>query len=47
MEYLPDISLDNVVLLVNQWNYLQVGLCSVDDWISAGVACSLDQIEDL
>ena len=38
-----DISLDDLVLSVYYWD----GLCDVAYYCSAGVYCSLDQIEDL
>ena len=44
---LSDISLDGVVLSFYDWDYLQVVLCAVEYYCSAGVDCSLDQIEDL
>ena len=42
-----DISLENVVLSVYYWYYLQVGLCDVTYYVSADVYYSLDQINDL
>ena len=41
-----DISIDNMVLSVYYWGYLQVGLFSVAYYLSAGVDWCLDQIED-
>ena len=42
-----DISLDDVVLSVYYWDYLQVGLCNWVKCCSADMNCSLDQIENL
>ena len=42
-----DISLDDVVLSVYYWAYLQVGLCNRAKCCSAGMDWSLDQIENL
>ena len=42
-----DISLDDVVISVYYWDYLQVGLFAVSDYFSTGVNCYLDQFEDL
>ena len=42
-----DISLDDVVLSVYYWDYLQVGLCNWANCCSAGMDWSLDQIENL
>ena len=42
-----DISLDNVVLSVYYWGYLQVGSCDMVYYCSAGMDCSLEQIENL
>ena len=42
-----DISLDDVLLSVYYWNYLQVGLCNRAKCCSAGMDWSLDQIENL
>ena len=39
-----DISLDDVVLLVYYWDCLQVGLCNVVYYCSAGMDWSLGQI---
>ena len=41
------ISLDDEVLSVYFWDYLQVGLCNQDQCCSAGMDWSLDQIENL
>ena len=42
-----DISLEDVVLSVYYWDYLQVGLCNWAKCCSTGMNWSLDQIEDL
>ena len=42
-----DNSLDDVVLSVYNWDYLQVGLCNRTKWCSADMYWSLDQIENL
>ena len=42
-----DISLDDVVLSVYYWNYLQVRLCNQVKCYSADIYWSLDQIENL
>ena len=42
-----DISLDDVVLSVYNWDYLQVGLCNRAKCFSADMDWSLDQIENL
>ena len=42
-----DISLDNVVLSVYNWDYLQVGLCNRAKCCSADMDWSLDQIDNL
>ena len=42
-----DISLDDVVLSVYYWDYLQVGLCNRAKCCSTGMDWSLDQIENL
>ena len=42
-----DISLDDVVLSVYNWDYLQVGLCYRAKCCSADMDWSLDQIENL
>ena len=42
-----DISLDDVVLSVYYWDYLQVGLCNQAKCCSADMDWSLDQIENL
>ena len=42
-----DISLDNVVLSVYNWDYLQVVLCNRSNCCSADMDWSLDQIENL
>ena len=42
-----DISLDNVVLSVYYWDYLQVGLCNMAKCCSADMDWSLDQIDNL
>ena len=44
---LSDISLDDVVLSVYQWDYLQVGLCNREKCCSADMDWSLYQIENL
>ena len=42
-----DISLEDVVLSVYYWDYLQVGLCNRAKFCSVGMDWSLDQIENL
>ena len=42
-----DNSLDDVVLSVYNWYYLQVGLCNKAKFCSADMDWSLDQIENL
>ena len=42
-----DISLDDLVLSVCYWYYLQVVLCVVEYYCSAGLDLYLDQLEDL
>ena len=42
-----DISLDDVVILVYYWDYLQVVLCAVAYYCSDGMDWSLDQIQNL
>ena len=42
-----NISLDDVVLSVYHWNYLQVGLWNREKYCSIGMDWSLDQIENL
>ena len=42
-----DISLDNVILSVYYWDYLQVGLCNQAYCCSAGMDWFLDQIDNL
>ena len=42
-----DISLDDVVLSVYNWDYLQVGLCNQSKCCSDGMDWYLDQIENL
>ena len=42
-----DISLDDVVLSVYHWDYLQVVLFNWEKCCSIGMDWSLDQIEDL
>ena len=42
-----DNSLDNVVLSVYYWDYLQVGLCNREKCCSADMGWSLDQIKNL
>ena len=42
-----DISIDDVVLSVYYWDYLQVVLCNWAWCCSAGMDWSLDQIENL
>ena len=42
-----DVSLDDVVLSVYYWDYLQVGLCNRAKCCSANMDWSLDQIENL
>ena len=42
-----DMSLDNVVISVYYWDYLQVGLCYVAYYLSAGVDWYLYYIKDL
>ena len=42
-----DISLDDLVLSVYAWYYLQVGLCNWTYFGSAGMDFSLDQIDNL
>ena len=42
-----DISLDDVILSVYYWDYLQVGLCNRAKCCSTGMDWSLDQIENL
>ena len=42
-----DISLDNVVLSVYYWYYLQVRLCNCAKYCSADMDWSLNQIETL
>ena len=42
-----DVSFDDVVLSVYNWNYLQVGLCNRAKCCSADMDWSLDQIENL
>ena len=42
-----DFSLDNVVLSVYYWDYLQVGLCNWAKCCSTGMDWSLNQIENL
>ena len=44
---LSDISLGNVVLWVYNWYYIQVELCDLVDYYSAGVNWYLDQIDYL
>ena len=44
---ISDISLDDVVLSVYYWYYLQVGLRDVAYYLSADVDCYLDQVENL
>ena len=39
-----DISLEDVVLSVYYWDYLQVGLCNREKCCSIGMDWSLDQI---
>ena len=42
-----DNSLDDVVLSIYNWDYLQVGLCNRAKCCSADMDWSLDQIENL
>ena len=42
-----DVSLDDVILSVYNWDYLQVGLWNRAKCCSADVDWSLDQIENL
>ena len=42
-----EISLDDVVLSVYYWDYLQVGLCNRVKCCSADMYWSLDQIDNL
>ena len=42
-----DSSLDDVVLSVYNWDYLQVGLCNRAKCCSADMDRSLDQIDNL
>ena len=42
-----DISIDDVVLSVHNWDYLQVGLCNRAKFCSADMDWSLDRIENL
>ena len=42
-----DISLDDVVLSVYYWDFLQVVLCDLANYCSAGMDWSLEQIENL
>ena len=44
---LSDISLDDVVLSVLNWDYLQVGLCNQAKCCSTDMDCSSDQIENI
>ena len=41
------VSLDDVVLSVYNWDYLQVGLCNRKKCCSSEMDWSLDQIENL
>ena len=45
--FLPDISLDNVVLLVYYCYYLKFGLCAVVYFCSSGLDWYLEQIKDI
>ena len=42
---LPDVSIDDVVLSVYNWDYFQVGLCDVLVCCYDGVDLSFDQID--
>ena len=44
---ISDISLDDVVLSVYYWDYLQVGLCDMENYCSASTDWSLYQIKNL
>ena len=41
------ISLDDMFLSVYYWDYLQVGLCAVVYYCSAGLGWSLEKIDNL
>ena len=45
-DILSDISLDDVVLSVYYWYYLQMRLCDLAYYLSAGMDWYLDQIEN-
>ena len=42
-----DNSLDDVIISIYNWDYLQVGLCNRAKFYSADMDWSLDQIENL
>ena len=47
MEYFQEFSLDDVVLSVYHWGYLQMGSCGASHSYSSGVDSTWDHIEDL